>query len=130
MPSTSVDQLPQPAATPPAPPAGGRRAHPWPTLLAVSFGVFMVQPDASVMAMANPEIGRSLRASTADLPWVTGSRQPALAASLIPGGRLGDRFGRRTYHLVGVAGFTLVSVATGPAGSVEGVTAGRARVSG
>lgn len=82
----------------------------------------MVQPDASVMAMANPEIGRSLGASTADLPWVTGSRQPALAASLIPGGRLGDRFGRRTYHLVGVAGFTLASVAIGPAGSVEGVT--------
>ncbi|TXS54340.1 MFS transporter [Streptomyces sp. t39] len=126
MPPTSVDHSPLPAASPPAPPARGRRANPWLTLLAVSFGLFMVQLDASVVAIANPEIGRTLEASTADLQWVTNSYLLALAASLILGGKLGDRFGRRTYYLVGVAGFTLASVAIGLAGSVEGVIGFRA----
>lgn len=50
----------------------------------------------------------------------------ALAATLILGGKLGDRFGRRTYYVIGVAGFTVASVAIGLAGSIEGVIAFRA----
>ncbi|MFV2120610.1 MFS transporter, partial [Streptomyces sp. Act-28] len=96
------------------------------TLLAVAFGLFMVQLDGAVVAIANPEIGRSLQASTADLQWVTNAYLLALAATLILGGKLGDRFGRRTYYLVGLVGFTLASVAIGLAGSIEGVIAFRA----
>lgn len=127
MPSTTVDHSALPAHSPPE--AGtptGRRANPWLTLIAVAFGLFMVQLDASVVAIANPEIGRALRASTADLQWVTNSYLLALAASLILGGKLGDRFGRRTFYIVGVIGFTLASVAIGLSGSVEGVIAFRA----
>ncbi|MEV8321318.1 MFS transporter [Streptomyces sp. NPDC059900] len=129
MPSTTVDPSPLPAHSPPGAPApapAGRRANPWLTLVAVAFGLFMVQLDASVVAIANPEIGRALKASTADLQWVTNAYLLALAASLIPGGKLGDRFGRRTFYLVGVVGFTLASVAIGLSGSVEGVIAFRA----
>ncbi|MFK4863968.1 DHA2 family efflux MFS transporter permease subunit [Streptomyces sp. CSMPJR101] len=104
----------------------GRRANPWLTLVAVAFGLFMVGLDGSVVSIANPEIGRDLNASTADLQWVTNSYLLALAAALILGGKLGDRFGRRTFYLVGVAGFTLASVAIGLAGSIEGVIAFRA----
>ncbi|MER6120455.1 MFS transporter [Streptomyces sp. NPDC001743] len=112
-----------------APPAGrpsGRRANPWLTLTAVAFGLFMVGLDGSVVSIANPEIGRDLNASTSDLQWVTNSYLLALAAALILGGKLGDRFGRRTFYLVGVAGFTLSSVAIGLSGSIEGVIAFRA----
>ncbi|MGW5868386.1 DHA2 family efflux MFS transporter permease subunit [Streptomyces sp. NPDC055239] len=123
MPSTTVDRSPLPAH---APQATGRRANPWLTLIAVAFGLFMVQLDASVVAIANPEIGRALQASTADLQWVTNSYLLALAASLILGGKLGDRFGRRTFYIVGVVGFTLASVAIGLSGSVDGVIAFRA----
>ncbi|MER8089276.1 MFS transporter [Streptomyces sp. NPDC087532] len=127
MPSTTVDHSSLPAVSPPdASPRRGRRSNPWPTLLAVAFGLFMVQLDASVVAIANPEIGRALKASTADLQWVTNAYLLALAASLILGGKLGDRFGRRTYYLVGVVGFTLASVAIGLSGSIEGVIAFRA----
>ncbi|MEU7283501.1 MFS transporter [Streptomyces sp. NPDC045431] len=118
-----------PAAHPPAAdtaPPRGRRANPWLTLVAVAFGLFMVGLDGSVVSIANPEIGRDLHASTADLQWVTNSYLLALAAALILGGKLGDRFGRRTYYLVGVAGFTLSSVAIGLAGSIEGVIVFRA----
>ncbi|MGW2839536.1 DHA2 family efflux MFS transporter permease subunit [Streptomyces sp. NPDC001493] len=128
MPSTTVDSSPLPASAPPptAPVATGRRANPWLTLIAVAFGLFMVQLDASVVAIANPEIGRALNASTAGLQWVTNAYLLALAASLILGGKLGDRFGRRTYYLVGVVGFTLASVAIGLSGSIEGVIVFRA----
>ncbi|MET9830319.1 MFS transporter [Streptomyces sp. NPDC006385] len=104
----------------------GPRGNPWLTLIAVAFGLFMVGLDGSVVSIANPEIGRDLHASTADLQWVTNSYLLALAAALILGGKLGDRFGRRTFYLVGVAGFTAASVAIGLAGSIEGVIAFRA----
>ncbi|MFJ7269101.1 MFS transporter [Streptomyces sp. NPDC099050] len=125
MSSTVVDSSPLPARTRPSAPAG-RRANPWLTLVAVAFGLFMVGLDGSVVAIANPEIGRDLNASTADLQWVTNSYLLALAAALILGGKLGDRFGRRTFYLIGVVGFTLASVAIGLAGSIEGVIAFRA----
>ncbi|MFJ8111770.1 MFS transporter [Streptomyces sp. NPDC096132] len=127
MSSTSVDRSGVPArASGPAPAAGGRRSNPWLTLCAVAFGLFMVQLDGSVVAIANPEIGRDLNASTAELQWVTNAYLLALAATLILGGKLGDRFGRRTYYLAGVAGFALSSVAIGLSGSIAGVVAFRA----
>lgn len=125
MPSTAVDHSPMPVHDRPDTPAG-RRGNPWLTLVAVAFGLFMVGLDGSVVAIANPEIGRDLNASTADLQWVTNSYLLALAAALILGGKLGDRFGRRSYYLVGVAGFTAASVAIALAGSIEGVIAFRA----
>ncbi|MHC3473090.1 MFS transporter [Streptomyces sp. 7R007] len=112
-----------------APPAGqphGLRANPWLTLVAVAFGLFMVGLDGSVVSIANPEIGRDLNASTADLQWVTNAYLLALAATLILGGKLGDRFGRRTFYLTGVVGFTLSSVAIGLSGSITGVVVFRA----
>ncbi|MFB7222272.1 MFS transporter [Streptomyces sp. NPDC056227] len=127
MPSTTMDHSSQPAHSPPqAVSERGRRSNPWLTLLAVAFGLFMVQLDASVVAIANPEIGRALEASTADLQWVTNAYLLALAASLILGGKLGDHFGRRTYYMVGVVGFTLASVAIGLSGSIDGVIVFRA----
>ncbi|WP_443060099.1 MFS transporter [Streptomyces sp. NBC_00444] len=108
------------------PPPRGLRANPWLTLVAVAFGLFMVGLDGSVVSIANAEIARDLNATTAELQWVTNSYLLALAAALILGGKLGDRFGRRTLYLVGVVGFTIASVAIGLVGSVEGVIAFRA----
>ncbi|MET9509461.1 MFS transporter [Streptomyces flavidovirens] len=125
MPSTVVDHSSMPAHSPPPAPRG-RRGNPWLTLIAVAFGLFMVGLDGSVVSIANPEIGRDLNASTADLQWVTNSYLLALAAALILGGKLGDRFGRRTYYLIGLVGFTAASVAIGLAGSIDGVIAFRA----
>ncbi|XVU29959.1 DHA2 family efflux MFS transporter permease subunit [Actinoplanes sp. CA-054009] len=113
------------APTPP-PVVVSRRNRPWLSLIAVAFGLFMVGLDGSIVSIANPEIGRDLNAGTAGLQWVTNAYLLALAASLILGGKLGDRFGRRTYYLVGVAGFTVASVAIGLSGSINGVIAFRA----
>lgn len=126
MASTLVDHS-APATAASAQPGSARfRGNPWLALIAVSFGLLMVQLDGSVVAIANPAIGKDLGASTAELQWVTNSYLLALAASMILGGKLGDRFGRRLYYLVGVGGFVVTSVAIGLAGSVEGVILFRA----
>ncbi|GAA2488725.1 MFS transporter [Streptomyces thermolineatus] len=126
MASTDVDN-PAPATAAPVPSKSARRrANPWLALAAVSFGLLMVQLDGSVVAIANPAIGKSLGADTAELQWVTNSYLLALAASMILGGKLGDRFGRRFHYLAGVGGFVVASVAIGLVGSIEGVIAFRA----
>lgn len=97
----------------------------WGTLVTVAFGVIMVGLDGTVVSIANPAIGRSFHASLADLQWITNAYLLALAVGLIPGGKLGDRYGRRLIFLVGVIGFTLSSVGVTVIGSVGGVIAMR-----
>lgn len=114
-------QVLAPRAAVPAVAADTPRSHPWMTLAAVSLGVAMTGLDSSVVAVANPAIGQDLRASTSDLQWVTNAYLLALAATLIFGGKLGDRFGRRTIYLTGIVGFTVASVVIGLSGSITGV---------
>src|SRR5580692_8147694 len=95
--------------------------NPWLTLLSVTLGVIMVGIDGSVVAVANPYIGRELHASLSDLQWVTNAYLLVIAALLILGGKLGDRFGRRRVFLIGVVGFSLTSVAIGLVGTIDGV---------
>ena len=87
----------------------GRAGHPWLTLISVALGVVMVGLDGTVVSIANPRIAHDLNASLPDLQWVTNAYLLALAVLLIPGGKLGDRFGRRRVFLVGVVGFALTS---------------------
>ncbi|MFG2259463.1 MFS transporter [Streptomyces mirabilis] len=126
MTSASVDSSAPAIAVPVQSKSARRRANPWLALIAVSFGLLMVQLDGSVVAIANPAIGKGLGASTSELQWVTNSYLLALAASMILGGKLGDRFGRRFYYLVGVGGFVVTSAAISMVGSIEGVIAFRA----
>ena len=107
---------------PAAPAAPSRlRNRPWMTLVVVSLGVIMVGIDASVVAVANPYIGRDLHASLADLQWVTNAYLLVIAVTLIFGGKLGDTFGRRRLFLIGVFGFSAASLAIGLVGTIDGV---------
>jgi EmrB/QacA subfamily drug resistance transporter len=112
-----------------ADPATGRvsrRGNPWWTLISVAVGVMMVGLDGTVVSIANPKIADDLHASLADLQWITNAYLLALAALLIVGGKLGDRYGRRNVFLVGVVGFALMSVAIGLVDSTTGVIVFRA----
>ncbi len=100
---------------------GRLRANPWLTLVSVALGVIMVGIDGSVVAVANPYIGKDLHASLAQLQWVTNAYLLVIAVLLILGGKLGDRFGRRLIFLVGVVGFSLSSLAIGLIGTIDGV---------
>ena len=88
-----------------------RAARPWPTLFVTSVALFMVMLDMTIVNVALPSIQRELGAAISDLEWVVNGFTLALASLILVGAKLGDRFGRRTFFLVGVVVFTLGSVA-------------------
>ncbi|WP_320774191.1 MFS transporter [Streptomyces sp. CRN 30] len=102
-------------------PAKGLRGHPWVTLVTVAVGVMMVALDGTIVAIANPAIGKDLGASWSELQWITNAYFLALAVTLITAGKLGDRFGHRQTFLIGVAGFAASSGAIGLSGSITAV---------
>jgi EmrB/QacA subfamily drug resistance transporter len=81
--------------------------------------------DVTVVNIALPAIRDDLGASAAQLEWIIAGYTLAFALTLITGGRLGDVHGRRRMFLVGVAGFTLASLACGLAWSAEALVAAR-----
>jgi EmrB/QacA subfamily drug resistance transporter len=99
-------------------PASGLRGHPWFTLITVAVGVMMVALDGTIVAIANPAIQSDLKASFADVQWITNGYFLALAVSLITAGKLGDRFGHRQTFLIGVVGFAAASGAIGMSDSI------------
>lgn len=107
-----------PSSEPHRPPASGLRGHPWLTLITVAVGVMMVALDGTIVAIANPAIGKDLGASWSQLQWITNAYFLALAVSLITAGKLGDRFGHRQTFLIGVAGFAASSGAIGLSDSI------------
>ena len=66
--------------------------------------------DGTIVNVAGPSLKRDRGASPSSLQWVIGGYTLALGAGLILGGRLGDRYGRRTTFLAGMFGFTAASV--------------------
>ena len=92
--------------------------HPWLTLIAVSLGVMMVGLDTTVVSIANPAIAEDLGASLSGLQWVTNAYLLALAVTLIPAGKIADRFGRKRTFLAGVLGFAVSSLLIGLSGGL------------
>ncbi|ALV35936.1 MFS transporter [Streptomyces sp. CdTB01] len=104
-----------------SPRPSGLRGHPWFTLITVAVGVMMVALDGTIVAIANPAIQKDLKASFADVQWITNGYFLALAVSLITAGKLGDRFGHRQTFLIGVTGFAAASGAIGLSHSIAAV---------
>jgi EmrB/QacA subfamily drug resistance transporter len=92
-------------------------ARRWWTLVAVALATFMTYLDNNVTNIAIPTIQRSLHLSIAGLEWVVSSYVLVFAGLLLVGGRLADSYGRRRLFFVGIALFTLSSLAAGLAGS-------------
>ena len=103
-----------------APEAG--RAEGW-VLAACILGSSLVFVDGTVVNVALPALQQALDASVADVQWVVESYALALAALLLAGGSLGDRFGRRRVFGAGVALFAAASVGCGLAPDVRWLTA-------
>ena len=74
--------------------------------------------DATIVNVAGPSLEASLGAGSTGLQWVIGGYALTLGAGLILGGRLGDRFGRRTMFLIGLISFTLMSLLCAVAPSI------------
>jgi EmrB/QacA subfamily drug resistance transporter len=85
----------------------------WITLVVLLAGVVMAMIDVTVVNVALPSIRTSLDASEATLSWIISGYALAYGLMLIPAGRVGDRIGHKWVFLVGLAGFTLASLACG-----------------
>ena len=81
--------------------------------------------DATVVGIALPSIGRQFHGGVGTLQWVVTGYSLTLAAFLLLGGSLGDRYGRRRIFSVGVVWFAVASACCGVAPSAGLLIAAR-----
>jgi EmrB/QacA subfamily drug resistance transporter len=97
----------------------------WWTLAAVSFGLFMIMLDNTVVNVALPSIQRDLGAGLSQLQWIVTGYALSFAALMLIGGKLADAYGRRRIFVLGIVVFTLASLWCGLADSGEMLIAAR-----
>ncbi|MGS2642788.1 DHA2 family efflux MFS transporter permease subunit [Streptosporangium sp. G12] len=76
-----------------------------------SLASFMMALDSLIVTTALSTIRQELTASVESLEWTVNAYNLTFAVLLLTGAALGDRFGRRRMFVVGLAVFTIASVA-------------------
>lgn len=94
-------------------------------LTAAVLGSGMAMLDGTVVNVALRNIGEDFDASLAQLQWISNGYLLALAALILVGGSLGDRFGRRRVFELGIAWFALASLVCGIAQTADQLIAAR-----
>ena len=100
----------------------GKRA--WAVMTTV-VGVGMASLDTSIANTALPSIAVDLHATPGGSIWVVNAYQLALVATLLPFGALGEIMGFRRVYAVGLAVFTVASLACALSWSLPSLTAAR-----
>jgi MFS transporter, DHA2 family, multidrug resistance protein len=80
-------------------------------MAAIILGIALSVLDSTILNLALPDITRHFGASASSAVWVINAYQLATLALLLPCAHLGERVGYRRVYLVGLAVFTLASVA-------------------
>jgi len=88
------------------------------TLVATILGSSLAFIDSTVVNVAIPRLGQDLHAGAAGAQWTVGAYLLPLAAFVLVGGALGDRYGHRRTFVAGVSVFALASLACGLAQSM------------
>jgi EmrB/QacA subfamily drug resistance transporter len=91
------------------------------TILASSMAFI----DGTAVNVALPALQRDLAATVGDVQWVVEGYALPLAALILVGGALGDRYGRRAMFSAGVVLFALASAACGLAPGIGWLIAAR-----
>jgi EmrB/QacA subfamily drug resistance transporter len=110
----------------PATGSAGAATPGWAPLAVMLTGTFMIVLDFFIVNVAIPSVQRQLHASAAGVEWVVTAYGLTYGVGLITGGRLGDRYGRRRMFMLGLAAFTLASLACGLATNIEMLNVSRA----
>jgi EmrB/QacA subfamily drug resistance transporter len=97
----------------------------WWTVAAVSFGLFMIMLDNTIVNVALPTIQSSLHLKISELEWVVTGYALTFGALMLTGGKLADLFGRRRIYVVGLVVFTGSSLACGLADGASMLIAAR-----
>ncbi len=106
-------------------PVEQERAVSWAPLLVILAGTFVTFLDFFIVNVALPSIATDLHAGTSAVSLVVAGYALSFAVGMIPGGRLGDRYGRRRMFTVGLTLFTLTSALCGFAPTVGVLVAAR-----
>jgi EmrB/QacA subfamily drug resistance transporter len=107
--------------------APGAERRSWALLVLLTVAQFMVIIDMTVVNVALPSIGRSLRfTNAADLQWVVSAYVLVTGGLVLLGGRAADLLGRRRAFLTGLLLFTAASLASGLAPSPLALVVARA----
>ncbi|WP_020672949.1 MFS transporter [Amycolatopsis nigrescens] len=101
------------------------RTRHWAALTVVLAATFMDLVDSTIVTIALPRIQAELGAGSAAAQWILAGYSLTFALVLIPGGRLGDIFGRKKVFLTGIIGFTIASAACAMAPTAGALVAGR-----
>ena len=102
----------------------GRRR--WLALYVLCLGDVLIVLDSTIVNVALPSIQADLGFSEASLAWVVNAYLLTFGGFLLLGGRLSDLYGRRRLFLMGLALFTIMSLACGLAPSQGALVAARA----
>jgi EmrB/QacA subfamily drug resistance transporter len=97
----------------------------WWTLVAVSFGLFMIMLDNTIVNVALPSIAQDLNIGIDKLEWVVAGYALTFAVVMLTGGKLADMYGRRLIFILGLAIFTASSLACGLAPDAHILVAAR-----
>jgi EmrB/QacA subfamily drug resistance transporter len=83
----------------------------WTGFAVVVTAMIMNLLDSTILNVAAPSVQRDLGATSSQLEWIVAAYTLAIAVGLMTGGRLGDRYGRRTMLMLGLSGFVAASTA-------------------
>ena len=97
----------------------------WAALVVLCLGVLMIVLDTTIVNVALPSIRTDLGFTETTLAWVVNAYLLTFGGFLLLGGRLGDLYGHRRLFLIGIAVFTLASLACGLATSQGFLVAAR-----
>lgn len=81
----------------------------WWTLFAVTFSLFMIMLDVTIVNVALPAIQSDLDISLTALQWTVSAYTLTYAVFLLTAGKLADYVGRRRIFVIGLVVFTLTS---------------------
>lgn len=95
-------------------------------IAATAMGSGMVFLDGTVVNVALPRIQTDLAVPLSGLQWIIDAYALTLAALLLVGGAIGDVYGRKRAFLIGLAVFTISSIACGLAPNANALIAARA----
>lgn len=104
----------------------GQQANTGKILFAMSLSLVLVIASMSSLNLSLPSLAVSVGATNVQLTWIVDAYTLALAATVLPMGSLGDRYGRRTVLLIGTVIFGLAAFAAGTMSTPEGIIGARA----
>ena len=98
----------------------------WLTLGVLNLSLLMIILDNTILNVALPTLARELHASGGQLQWFVDAYVLVFAGLLLPGGAIGDRFGRRGAMSAGLAVFGAGSAIAMQCGAASSLIATRA----